>query len=312
MEIGKLMVKNDGYTITDEAAAELKKIVKIASTGKNFENARFVRNILQGIESVQNTRTVEEADNMEIVLADVIEYEKDNEIFSEESGIGGKCISQGELLSLPEVNGPVTSNFIIERSVSIHTETKDGAGEGTGFIVSPDGYIVTNNHVIEDGVDVTVGINYVLANSKTIVVNEKAKIIAADKEHDVAIIKIEREDEELPYFTLSRPDAADPALMSDVIMGGYPLGKSRFHQITLTTGKVQSVNKDEHLEGNMRRIYLDLSGTHGNSGSAVIEVSSARVIGIFSGASVDRQANAEINFAIPTRYIWDLINNSNK
>ena len=312
VEIGKLMVKKDGYTITDEAAAELRKIVQIASSGKNFENARFVRNILQGIESIQNTRTVEESDNMEIILADVIEYEKDNDLFSEEEGIGGKCISQGELLALPEINGPVTSNFIIERSVSIHTETKDGAGEGTGFIVSPDGYIVTNNHVIEGGVDVTVGINYVLANEKTIVVNEKAKIIAADKEHDVAIIKIEREDEELPYFTLSKPEAGDPALMSDVIMGGYPLGKSRFHKITLTTGKVQSVNKDEHLEGNMRRIYLDLSGTHGNSGSAVIEVSSARVIGIFSGASVDRSANAEINFAIPTKYIWDLINNSNK
>ena len=313
VEIGKLMVKKDGYTITEEACTELKKIVRIASTGKNFENARFVRNILQGIESIQNTRTVEQPDNMEIILDDVIEYEKDNDLFSEESGIGGKCISQGELLALPEVNGPVNSNFIIERSVSIHTETKDGAGEGTGFFVSPDGFIVTNNHVIEGGIDVTVGINYVLANNNTIVVNEKAKIIAADKDHDVAIIKIERADEQLPYFTLTKPDAGDPALMSEVIMGGYPLGKSRFHQITLTTGKVQSINRDEHIQdSDMRRIYLDLSGTHGNSGSAVIDAATARVIGIFSGASIDRGANAEINFAIPTKYIWDLINNSNK
>ena len=313
VEIGKLMVKKDGYNLADDAASEMKKIIQIASTNKNFENARFVRNILQGIESTQNTRTVDESDNMDIVLADVIEYEKDNDIFSKDNGIGGKCVTQKELLDLPEVNGPVNSNFIIERSVSIHTETKNGAGEGTGFLVTPDGFIVTNNHVIEDGVDVTVGINYVLANSKTIVVNEKAKIIAADKEHDVAIIKIEREDEELPYFTLLRPDAPDPALMSDVIMGGYPLGKSRFHKITLTTGKVQSINRDEHIHGSdMRRIYLDLSGTHGNSGSAVIDVNSARVIGIFSGASIDRGANAEINFAIPSKYIWDLINNSTK
>lgn len=313
VEIGKLIVKWDGYTINEESLEEIKKIIRIAASNENFENARFVRNILQGIESVQNTRTVDEPNNMEIILADVIEYEKDNELFNGDDGnIGGKCISQDELLALKESNGPVDSNFIIERSVSIHTETKEGAGEGTGFIVSPDGYIITNNHVIDGGVDVTVGINYVLANSKTIVVDEKAKIIAADKEHDVAVIKIDREDEELPYFTLSRPDAPDPALMSDVIMGGYPLGKSRFHKITLTTGKVQSINVDELLEGNMRRIYLDLSGTHGNSGSAVIEVSSARVIGIFSGASVDRGANAEINYAIPTKYIWDLINNSNK
>ena len=312
-EIAKLMVKNDDYTITEEAINEIKKIVRIASTNKNFENARFVRNILQGIESVQNTRTVEESDNMEIILDDVIEYEKENDLFNNEEGIGGKCISQAELLALPEVNGPITPNFVIERSVSIHTETKNGAGEGTGFFVSPDGFIVTNNHVIDEGVEVTVGINYVLANNKTIVVDTKAQIIAADKEHDVAILKIEREDEELPYFTLLRPDAKDPELMSDVIMGGYPLGKSRFHKITLTTGKVQSINRDEHIQSSdMKRIYLDLSGTHGNSGSAVIEASTARVIGIFSGASIDRGANAEINFAIPTKYIWDLINNSTK
>ena len=100
--------------------------------------------------------------------------------------------------------------------------------------------------------------------------------------------------------------------MSDVIMGGYPLGKSRFHQITLTTGKIQSINRDEHIGRDMKYIYLDLSGTHGNSGSAVIDKESARVIGIFSGASIDRNANAEINFAVPTKYIWDLINTANK
>ena len=313
VEIARLMVEKEGYSITEEALQEMKKIILVASKKENFENARFVRNILQGIESVQNTRTVEEQDNLEIVLSDVVEYEKDNNFFGEEeSNIGGKCISQEQLLALPPVDGPINPNFIIERSVWIHTETNDGAGEGTGFIVSPDGYIITNNHVVEDGVDVTVGINYILASNKTIVVEEKAKIIAVDKVNDVAVIKVNREDEQLPYFTILPPDAPDPELMSDVIMGGYPLGKSRFHKLTLTTGKVQSINKDERLEGDMKRIYLDLSGTHGNSGSAVIDAKTVRVIGIFSGASVDRGANAEINYAVPSKYIWDLINNSNK
>ena len=313
VEIAKLMVKNDGYTITEDAIKEVEKIIKIAKGRANFENARFVRNLLQGIESVQNTRTVDEAENMEIVLDDVIGYEKDYEIFvDDDKKETGVCISKEELLGLENVEGPVTSEFIISRSVSIHTETKEGAGEGTGFFVSPDGYIVTNNHVIEDGVDVTVGINYILANGKTIIVDTKAKIIAANKEHDVAVIKIEREDEVLPYFTLSKPDEGDPKLLTEVIMGGYPLGKSRFHQITLTTGKVQSINKDERVTDNLKRIYLDLSGTHGNSGSAVVDVNTARVIGIFSGASIDRGANAEINYAIPTEYIWQLIDEANK
>ena len=309
--IAKLMVESDGYSMDEACLAELKKIVQIAKGRKNFENARFVRNILQGIESYQNTRTVNTPEDLTIILQDIIEYEKDNDLFNEDSGFAGKCISQEQLLALPEVNGPVAPNFIIERSVSIHTEMEDGAGEGTGFIVSPDGYIITNNHVIEGGIDVTVGINYILANNKTIQVTTKAEIIAADKQHDVAVIKIEREDEELPYFTLVKPDAPDPRLMSDVIMGGYPLGKSRFHQITLTTGKVQSINRDERIGRDMKYIYLDLSGTHGNSGSAVVDQETARVIGIFSGASVDKDANAEINFAVPTKYIWDLINKAN-
>ena len=61
----------------------------------------------------------------------------------------------------------------------------------------------------------------------------------------------------------------------------------------------------------MKRIYLDLSGTHGNSGSAVLEVETGRVIGIFSGASVDRGANAELNYAVPSDYIWGLIDKTN-
>ena len=307
VEIAKLMVKNDGYTITDDAVTELRKIIVLAKDRPNFENARFVRNILQGIESVQNTRTVDVPEDLGIVLDDVINYEKDSGIFEEGGEVGGVCIKKEQLLALPRQSGPVTPEFIMERSVWIHTETKEGAGEGTGFIVSPDGFIVTNNHVVEGGVDVTVGVNYLLANKKNIVVEAKAKIIALDKENDVAIIKIEREGEELPYLTLARQDEDDPKILADIIMGGYPLGKSRFHQITLTTGKVQSINVDEHLNDNMKRIYLDLSGTHGNSGSAVIEVETGRVIGIFSGASVDRGANAELNYAVPTDYIWGLI-----
>ena len=307
IEIAKLMVKQEGYTMSDDAYDELKKIIAIAQKRENFENARFVRNVLQGIESFQNTRTVDNSTNMDIILDDVLAYEKEEEIITEEEKEKERCISEEELLSLPEINGPVTSNFIIERSVSIHTETKKGAGEGTGFIISPNGYIVTNNHVIDEGTDITVGLNYLLANGQSILVNEKAKVIATNKDNDVAIIKIDRGEEKLPYFTLNKSGDGDPQLLTDVIMGGYPLGKSRFHQITLTTGKVQSINKDERIEGNMKRIYLDLSGTHGNSGSAVIDVKTAKVIGIFSGASVDRNANAEINFAIPTEYIWDLI-----
>ena len=312
VQIARLMAGYDGYSVTDDALDEMKKIIMIAKNRENFENARFVRNLLQGIESVQNTRTVNEAENMQLILDDVVAYEKDSELFTDDNNIGGVCITKQELLDLPNVEEEVTSEFIIERSVSIHTETKEGGGEGTGFIVSPDGYIITNNHVIDGGIDVTVGLNYILANKKTIVVTEKAQIIAADKDNDVAVIKINRQDETLPYFTLLKPDESYPSLLTDVIMGGYPLGKSRFHQITLTTGKVQSINRDERLEGNMKRIYLDLSGTHGNSGSAVVDVKTARVIGIFSGASVDRNANAEINYAIPTEYIWALIDKTTK
>lgn len=311
MQIAKLMVAHDGYTITDDALVEFKKLILIGKQRKYFENARYVRNTLQSIESFQNSRTVDSESDLLITIDDVRVYEEDMGYKDSKGGETvkvGDCIKADELNALPKCLGPVNANFIIERSVSIRCETTTGAGEGTGFFISPDGWIATNNHVIEDGVKVTVGINYVLSNGGRIKVETDAKIIRADKAHDVAIIKIERPDETMPYFTLVDQNERYPDLLTDVIMGGYPLGKSRFNDITLTQGSVQSINRDTHIGDGMIRIYVDLSGTHGNSGSAVLDKSSGKVIGIFSGASVDREANAELNFVIPTKYIWDLIN----
>ena len=96
-------------------------------------------------------------------------------------------------------------------------------------------------------------------------------------------------------------------VLSNVVMAGYPLGQTRFHNITITKGYIQSYNLDESIDNGLDYIYLDLSGTHGNSGGAVVDPQSGKAIGIFSGASVDKEANAVLNFAIPVSYIWDLL-----
>ena len=86
------------------------------------------------------------------------------------------------------------------------------------------------------------------------------------------------------------------------------MGKSRFNDISINQGRIQSYNKDSKLEdSDLERIYVDLKGECGNSGSALVDLISGRVIGIFSGASIDREANAVINYAIPIKYVYDLI-----
>ena len=80
----------------------------------------------------------------------------------------------------------------------------------------------------------------------------------------------------------------------------------------LQQGKVQSYNKDSKLKNGLdevERLYLDLFGVPGNSGSGIINKENGRIVGIFAGSSIDRSVSMtfELNYAIPVSYLWNLI-----
>ena len=172
------------------------------------------------------------------------------------------------------------------------------AASGSGFIISKDGYIVTNNHVIESADDITVslfdGTSY------------EAELVGTYGENDVALLKVEADD--LPCVTIG--DSSKLAVGDEVAAIGNPLGQLTF---SLTVGYVSALDRSINTDGTpINMLQTDAAINSGNSGGPLFDMS-GRVVGITtakasssgysSGASVEG-----IGFAIPINDVVDIIN----
>ena len=166
--------------------------------------------------------------------------------------------------------------------VDIYASSRRGSGEGTGIIISPDGYILTNAHVVEGVSRVSVS---VAGSSKSL----PATVIGADEGNDVALIKIDNASG-LPAAELGR--SADVKVGEDVVAIGNALGLRG--DPTVTRGIVSALNRTvENLTG---MIQTDAAINPGNSGGPLVN-SAGQVIGINTAVAADGAQN--IGFAIP-------------
>jgi Do/DeqQ family serine protease len=159
-------------------------------------------------------------------------------------------------------------------------------GMGSGVIVSSDGYIITNNHVVEGADELKVLLNDGREYS--------AKTIGTDPKTDVAVIKIDGE--KLPSATLANSDALR---VGDVVFAiGNPLdvGQTVTMGIVSATGRQVGILGD--VEGYEDFIQTDAAINQGNSGGALIDAR-GRLIGINSAILSTSQGNIGIGFAIP-------------
>jgi len=163
---------------------------------------------------------------------------------------------------------------------------------GSGAIISEDGYIVTNNHVI-DGAD---DINVTLSNQKSF----KAKLIATDPSSDLAIIKIEAKG--LPFLLYGNSDEAQVGQW--VLAVGYPLTL----EATVTAGIISA--KGRTLDINRRQskspvesfIQTDAAVNPGNSGGPLISTD-GKLIGINSAIASPTGSYAGYSFTIPVNIV---------
>ncbi|MBF7049580.1 DegQ family serine endoprotease [Campylobacter volucris] len=156
---------------------------------------------------------------------------------------------------------------------------------GSGVIISSDGYIITNNHVIEDAEKITVN----LPDSST---EYKAKLIGADPKTDLAVIKIEAKDLSAVTFANS-----DQLLEGDVVFAlGNPFGVGS----SVTSGIISALNKNNiGLNQYENFIQTDASINPGNSGGALVD-SRGALVGINSAILSRSGGNNGIGFAIPS------------
>lgn len=161
-------------------------------------------------------------------------------------------------------------------------------GLGSGVIVSPDGYIITNNHVIEGADELSV----LLPDDREF----PATLIGTDPKTDVAVIKIEAGN--LPTVTLAD---SDKIRVGDVVFAfGNPLGVGQ----TVTMGIVSAKGRNslgllEKVAGYEDFIQTDAAINMGNSGGALVDAM-GRLVGINSAIVSTTKGNIGIGFAIPT------------
>ena len=155
---------------------------------------------------------------------------------------------------------------------------------GTGFLISPDGFIVTNNHVIEDVDEITV----FFRNGD----EKEAEIIGRDPDTDVALIRVQNEDD-LPFLPLGDSDAIRPG--DWVVAVGNPFGLEH----TVTAGIVSAKHRRINPEPGARRfddfIQTDAAINPGNSGGPLLNLA-GEVVGI--NTAINPRANT-IGFAVP-------------
>lgn len=217
---------------------------------------------------------------------------------------------------MPSVVG-VSSTFEITRPYSSwgwgfqqETVTEDAVGTGTGIVMTEDGYIITNAHVVYDSSEYNAG----EAKAVSVLFNDKkeyeAKIIAYDVETDLAVLKID----ETGFTPATFGNSDDLRVGELVIAVGNPLGFELFGSVT--SGIVSALNREISInEKNMTLIQTDAAINQGNSGGPLLN-SCGQVIGINSAKMSSSYGSATVEglgFAIPINdakvIIDDLINN---
>jgi serine protease Do len=159
-------------------------------------------------------------------------------------------------------------------------------GFGSGVIISPDGYIVTNNHVVQGAIDV-----HVTMSNRDVYA---AKVVGTDPLTDLAVIKIDAKN--LPSVPWGDSTNLHPG--QTVLAFGNPLGQN----FSVTRGIISALNRP-NMSGDRRKtgqfIQTDAAINFGNSGGALVDAR-GELIGINSSMMSESGGYSGIGFAIPT------------
>ncbi|WP_426195503.1 Do family serine endopeptidase [Massilia sp. DWR3-1-1] len=179
----------------------------------------------------------------------------------------------------PLLRDPFFRRFFGDRA----PRSEQQASLGSGVIVSPEGYILTNNHVVEAADEIEV----VLADGRKL----PAKVVGTDPETDLAVIRIAERG--LPVIVLGN---SDQAKVGDVVLAiGNPFGVGQ----TVTMGIVSAVGRNNlHINQFENFIQTDAAINFGNSGGALVDTA-GNLIGINSAIYSQSGGSVGIGFAIP-------------
>ena len=171
--------------------------------------------------------------------------------------------------------------------VSVRAESRQGSSLGTGIIMTQDGYIITNCHVVDDCHTVTA----VLEDAREL----NALLVGKDEETDLAVLKVEAQG----LTSLEFGDSTELMVGDAALAIGNPLGEHL--RGTLTNGIISAINRDISMNGySMTLIQTTAALNQGNSGGPLLNIY-GQVVGVNNMKIMSSYSTVEgLGFAIPT------------
>lgn len=262
---GKRILPQDGYSQNDGSESS-KGGASYSSQGTAASTTPTLNDLQKDVSSLAHTRT------------DGVEYNSD-----------------GTYKYTRDLVKAVQDSIVYIEVYQNYRGTAQLAGSASGIIISPDGYIVTNNHVVESADSLTVKVNNSTSGTSE---TYEAELIGADSDTDLAVIKIEETN--LPAALLG--DSDNLSLGDDVVAIGNPLGLEN----SVSKGIVSGLNRQiSDSRRGLSSIQTDAPINSGNSGGALFN-GYGEVIGVVNEKYVYDYAE-NVGFAITINEAKDVI-----
>ena len=190
-----------------------------------------------------------------------------------------------------------TQQAEVPRGNTFQTPEVKTEGQGTGFFVTNNGYIITNYHVVESAKEIVI--------IPTDGIYRQARIVRTDPANDLAVLKVE-----MASTGLWIRDSGSLSVGEEVFTTGYPLPTLQGRDQKTTFGRINSLSG---LQGDIRFVQIDVPVQPGNSGGPLVD-SKGRVVGIVTGRLNDLVVLKEsgslpqnVNYAVKSDYMIPLL-----
>lgn len=207
-----------------------------------------------------------------------------NPVFAQEKSVEKETVVSPKQMAISSFADTLEELLPAVVNISITSNISTNQEFGSGFLISKDGFIVTNNHVIDEASDISVALN---SGEKF-----KAKIVSIDKKTDIALLKITT-DKELKFAKFG--DSTKARIGDWVIVVGNPFGLG----ISVSTGIVSAKGRNVPNGQIEEFIQTDAAINNGNSGGPMFNLK-GEVIGISTSILSPSGGNVGIGFAIPS------------
>lgn len=275
----RVMAKRQNFVLPDGIEASLDPWIKLGVHNKSWGQAREMRTLLERAREAQATRIAHDpaGDVRQLTMADIdaaIRISGYREIVPEK--ISDTIV---KIPALPRSVAPLSEGTSNLQSAVVTIKTDSGTG--SGFFISRDGYLLTNQHVVEDNKFVTIK----LTTGREM----PGEVLRSHKARDVALVKVNESSMSALPLQLDSPDVA-----AEVYAVGSPKGER--HSTTITKGIVSAYRTVDDLQ----LIQSDTAIHGGSSGGAMVDRFGNVVAVSVSGLTVTAdKMGSSINFFIP-------------